>query len=96
MLKGLKIIASGTQFFFVVNEITPDNIFYFDMGPTKYLTYTDMKYNAVPVTDKKLSPWLKDMHKCGEVLAKLLARSCDFIISEESKTSSLFFYKQVH
>jgi len=28
------------------------------MGPTKYLTFTDMKYNAVPITDKKLSPWL--------------------------------------
>jgi len=35
------------------------------MGPTKYLTYTDMKYNAVPITDKRLSPWLGDMDKVG-------------------------------
>lgn len=52
-----------------------------------------MKYNAVPVTDKTLAPWLKDMNKVGEVLAKLLARSCDFVISDESKKSTLYFYK---
>lgn len=63
------------------------------MGEKKYLTYTDMKYNAVPVTDKTLAPWLKDMNKVGEVLAKLLARSCDFVISDESKKSTLYFYK---
>jgi len=93
MVKGLKIIASGSQYFYSVNKITTDNIYYFDMGPTKYLTYTDIKYNAIPITDKKLAPWLKDLHKIGVVLAKLLARSCAFIISEESKKNSLYFYK---
>lgn len=63
------------------------------MGPDKYLTFTDMKFNAVPETDSKNAPWLEDMNKCGEVLAKLLSEDCAFVISEESKKCSLEFYK---
>lgn len=50
-MQGLEVLAGGigsSAVYYVVNEITPDNIYYFDMGPEKYLTFTDMKYNAVP------------------------------------------------
>jgi len=50
-LKGLKVLANGAPEYYEVNQLNEDNIFYFDMGPSKYLTFTDMKYNAVPVTD---------------------------------------------
>jgi len=67
-----------------VQRIDADNIYYFDLGEQKYLTFTDMKYNAVPIEDKSRAPWLNDMHLCGILLAKLLATNCDFVISDES------------
>jgi hypothetical protein len=42
-----------------------DNIYYYDMGPKKYLTITDMKYNAVPVTEASLKSWTKDLSRVG-------------------------------
>jgi len=39
------------------------------MGKTKYLTLTDMKYNAVPITDAALKPWIKDLSQVGIILA---------------------------
>jgi len=65
LLKGLKIIASGTSFFYEIENITPDNIYYFDMGVNKYLTFTDIRYNHVPFTDPKRAPWSNDMDKVG-------------------------------
>lgn len=49
LMKGLKVIASGSMFYFEVDRITTDNIYYFDLGPDKFLTFTDMKYNTVPI-----------------------------------------------
>jgi len=56
----------------VFENLSADSIYYFDMGTEKYISLTDMKYNAVPVTDPSLRPWVKDLHKIGVMLAKLL------------------------
>lgn len=69
LLKGLKVVASGTEYYLSVRNISPDNIYYFDMGATKYLTFTDMRFNAVPLKDNRLAPWPEDMHKVGVLLA---------------------------
>lgn len=69
LIKGLKILASGSDYFFEIGRITADTIYFFKFGATYYLTYTDMKYNTVPYTDSKRAPWLNDMHKIGLVLA---------------------------
>lgn len=49
LMTGLKTVASGETFYFEVDKITVDNIYYFDLGPDKWLTFTDMKFNAVPI-----------------------------------------------
>lgn len=66
------------------------------MGPSKYVTITDMKYNAMPTSDPTLKPWVKDLSRVGVVLAQLLTQSCSFVISDQSTKSSIDFFKQVH
>jgi hypothetical protein len=65
LLKGLRVLTSGSEFFYVIENLSVDSVYFFDMGPTKYMTFTDMKYNSVPVIEKKLAPWRSDMDKCG-------------------------------
>lgn len=72
MIKALKVLATGPSFYFILENMTTDNVYYFDMGPEKYVTITDMKYNAVPITDAALKPWVGDLHNVGVILAKLL------------------------
>jgi len=69
MIKALKVLATGPSFYFVLENMSADSFYYFDMGPEKYITVTDMKYNAVPITDASLKPWVKDLSKVGVILA---------------------------
>lgn len=69
LIKSLKILATGPSFYFILENMTADNVYYFDMGPEKYVTITDMKYNAVPITDAALKPWVGDLHNVGVILA---------------------------
>jgi hypothetical protein len=61
LVKGIKILASGTEFFFEVEKITADNIYFFDLGGETYLSYTSMRYNAIPYLKKDRAPWVNDM-----------------------------------
>jgi hypothetical protein len=61
LVKGIKVLASGTEFFFEVEKIDADNIYYFDLGGEKYLSYTNMRYNAIPYLKKERSPWVNDL-----------------------------------
>jgi len=65
LIKALKVLSTGPSFYFVHGDLTADNVYYFDMGPKKYLTVTDMKYNAVPISDVSLKAWTKDLSRVG-------------------------------
>jgi hypothetical protein len=84
LVKGLKILGSGTEFFFEVDKITADNIYFFDLGEERYLSFTSMRYNAIPYLKKTRKPWIKDMNMVGQLRAKLLTKKCDFIVSKEA------------
>jgi len=87
------MISSGDSSFFEIDTMTSDSVYYYEMFGISYIYITDMKYNAVPenlITDK---PWAKDMNDVANLLAKSLARDCDFEMTEESRHSSLALYQ---
>lgn len=89
-------LSMGPTEFNEVENISPDNIYYFENASEQFVTFTDMKVNEFPCIDKTKRPWKGDMESIGETLAKMLSRKCDFEMSPGSKQSALKLYLQIH
>lgn len=65
------------QFFFQVDNINIDSIFYFKGLKEEYVTLTDLKYNKFPDYEKKKRLFQKDLHDLGLVLLQITTGQCD-------------------
>lgn len=52
LFKALKIIATGPSTFFKIENLSPDNVFYYERGLNRFITITDFRYNKQPENDK--------------------------------------------
>lgn len=65
------------QFYFQVDNINIDTIYYFKGLKEDYVTLTDLKYNKFPDYEKKKRLFQKDLHDLGLVLLQITTGQCD-------------------
>lgn len=49
---ALKVLATGPSTYFKIENIKPDNVFYYERGLKQFITITDFRYNKEPENDK--------------------------------------------